>query len=202
MKATALLELMKMEKRTGKYSIGQLAEQEAIVLSFRNYTNEAPKNLPSKPTIEPQVIEKKPVVELNADVQLLVNAIKAEMDAIDDEKSRLANKMADIADNINCADIVAQIKALRGKWVQKNDLFWYVKTHGEMPEVQSIERPINLPNDKFELNKMLLNTRSNLSKYRSRLRDAKTEVNKQHYQKQIRISENLISEIDLKMTVV
>lgn len=197
-----MLELMKMEKRTGKYSNEQLAEQEAIVLSFQNYTNEPSKNLPTKPTIEPQIIEKKPVVELTPDVQLLVDSIKTEMIDIDDEKNRLANKMADIADNINCADIVASIKVLRAKWIQKNDLFWYVKTHGEMPEVQSADKPTYLPDDKFELNRMLLLARPRLSKYRKGLQTSKTDVKKQHYQKLIRIEENLISEIDLKMTVV
>lgn len=191
-----------MEQRLGKYTKNQIAEQEAILLSLKNYTIEAPKSLPVKPTIEPQIIEKKPATELNPDVQILVDGIKAEMDAIDDEKNELANKMVDIPDDVNCADIVAKIKALRKKWTSKNDLFWYVKTHGEMPEVQSVERTINLPDDKLELNKMLLNTRSNLSKYRSRLRDAKTDVNKQHYQKQIRMAEHLINEIDLKMTIV
>lgn len=187
-----------MEKRTGKHTKEQIAEQEAILISLRNFTNEAPKS----PTIEPQIIEKKAVVELSPDVQQLLDVIKAEMDAIDDEKNELANKMADIPDNVNCADIVAKIKALRKKWANKSDVFWYVKTHGEMPEVQSIEKAINLPEDKLELNKMLYNTRSNLSKYRAKLRDSKTEIKKQHYQKQIRMAENLISEIDLKMTNV
>lgn len=190
-----------MEKRTGKFSSEQIAEQEEIVLSLRNFIDSS-KSLQIKSAIEPQIIEKKPIFKLSDDVQLLVDAIKGEMNAIDDEKNELANRMVEIADNINCADIVANIKALRRKWVSKNDIFWYVKTHGEMPEVQSIENSINLPEDKFELNKMLLNARSNLSKYRSRLRGSKTDINKQHYQKQIRMAENLISEIDLKMTII
>lgn len=191
-----------MEQRLGKYTKKQIAEQEAILLSLRNFNFEAPKSLPVKPTIDPQIIEKKPVVELTPEVQQLVDAIKAEMDAIDDEKNDLANKMVDIPDDVKCADIVAKIKALRKKWTNKSDVFWYVKTHGEMPEVQSVERTIDLPEDKFELNKMLHNTRSNLSKYRAKLRDSKTDVKKHHYQKQIRMAENLISEIDLKMTNV
>lgn len=191
-----------MEQRLGKYTKKQIAEQEAILLSLRNFNIEAQKSLPVKPTIDTQIIEKKPVVELTPEVQQLLDAIKAEMDAIDDEKNELANKMVDIPDNVNCADIVAKIKALRKKWTNKSDVFWYVKTHGEMPEVQSVERTIDLPEDKLELNKMLHNTRSNLSKYRAKLRDAKTDVKKHHYQKQIRMAENLISEIDLKMTNV
>lgn len=191
-----------MQKKTGKYTDQQIAEQQDILLSLRNFNIESPKSLPVKPTIDPQIVEKKQVVELTPEVQQLVDAIKAEMDAIDDEKNDLANKMVDIKDDVNCADIVAKIKALRKKWTNKSDVFWYVKTHGEMPEVQSVERAIDLPEDKLELNKMLHNTRSNLSKYRAKLRDSKTDVKKHHYQKQIKMAENLISEIDLKMTNV
>jgi hypothetical protein len=200
MRAKAMLELMLMEKRTGKYTKEQIAEQEAILLSLQNFNAET-----IIPQIKPTVIEiteKKAVVELTPEIQNLVDSIKAEMNAIDDEKNELANRMVDIPDNINCADIVEKIKALRKKWTNKNDEFWYVKTHGEMPEVQSVERKIDLPVDKYELNKILHNTRSNLSKYRAKLRDSKTEVKKQHYQKQIRMAENLISDIDLKMTNV
>ena len=196
-----MLELMKMEKRNGKYTDDDITTQEQIITSLNNF-----KALPQIPesakTIEPQIIEKKSIVELSPSVQLLLNKIKSELDAIDDEKNTIANKMADIPDEINCIDDVQQIKSLRKKWVNKNDEYWYVKTHGEMPEVQSIEKPTNLPNDKMELNRMFLNTRTNLSKARKGLRDAKTEVKKQHYQKKIKIAENLIDEIETKLAVI
>lgn len=198
-----MLELMKMQKRTGKYTNEQIAEQEAILLSLQNYKAASPNTpipTPQKP-IEPQ-FEKKPIVELSNDVQLLVDKIKEEMDSIDDEKNRLANQMTDIPDHINCADIVAKIKSLRKDWQAKNDLFWYVRTHGEMPEVQSVEKPTFLPSDKFELNKMLLLARPRLSKYRKGLQTSKTDVKKLHYQKLIKIEENLIEEIETKMSVL
>lgn len=198
-----MLELMKMQKRTGKYTNEQIAEQEAILLSLQSYKAASPNTpIPTPPkTFEPQ-FEKKPIVELSDDVQLLVDKIKEEMNVIDDEKNRLANEMTDIPDNVNCAGTVAKIKALRKEWQAKSDLFWYVRTHGEMPEVQSVEKPTFLPSDKHELHKMLLLARPRLSKYRKGLQTSKTDVKKLHYQKLIRIEENLIEEIETKMSVL
>lgn len=198
---------MKMEKRTGKYSDADIKAQEAIVLSLQNYSNDSPPNQnPTKTTEKPASIvvnTDKKVAQIDDKVQKLLDSIKLEMDAIDNKKNRLGNKMTEIPDDVKCPELVKEIKALRKQWIEKNDVYWYVRTHGELPDVKSEpELKVELPNDKFELNKMLLNARSNVSKYRSRLLTSKTDVKKQHYEKNIRLTESLINQIALKMTLI
>jgi hypothetical protein len=192
---------MEQGLRTKTYTQEQVNEQRRIVNSLNGYVS---------PPISPPALapcpEEKQASEANLSpaVQQIIAQLKAEREKIDKQKNALANKMTTIPDQVNCKDLVQQIKQLRNAWIAKGDEILYVTRHGELPNAttSATNIVIELPADKMELNRMLLNTRSNLSKYRKRLALAKEDSQKQLQEKNIKKAELLIQNIEFKINAL
>lgn len=131
--------------------------------------------------------------------------LKEELQAIDRQKNRKINALAALPRNQNHRQEVQAIKAMREDYLRKSDEIYYFMNHGEKYQlkataaaVESEKLKVNdnldfesseywrqLPRDKVELNRLQLNTRSNLSKARGRQNTAKTEIKKADYGKKV-----------------
>lgn len=211
MKAQAILDLMLIRK--DKYKPEQIEAQRKIVADLNNYGLTPTANKVSlqesanywiashgkpAPATTPQQSE-----SLSPAVQQLLAQLRAERDAIDKQKNALANKMTLVPDGVNCKDLVQQIKKLREAWIAKGDEILYVTRHGALPSApDSTEIVVELPEDKLQLNRLLLNTRANLSKYRKRLALAKTDAQKQLQGMNIKKAEVYIRNIEFKLNTL
>ncbi|MGR3809583.1 hypothetical protein [Jiulongibacter sp. NS-SX5] len=120
--------------------------------------------------------------------QILIETLDAELAEIDAEKASLSNSLQGIPQTKNAKDVVDHILAKREEWKQKKDELLYVKKHGHLPdaltgsatngEFVQDEFMKSLPDDKYELDRMMRNLKSNLSpsKWPARAAKAKTEA--------------------------
>lgn len=185
--------------RKDKYTREQIDAQRKIAADLNGYVSP-----PTSPPAPPSVKEKPAETDLPPAVQQIIAQLKAERDSIDKQKNALANKMTLIPDQVNCKDLVQQIKKLRVAWMAKGDEILYVLRHHELPNATPANNEINieLPEDKMQLNRMLLNARTNLSKYRKRLALAKEDAQKQLQQKNIKKAEVLLRNIEFKLNAL
>ena len=134
-------------------------------------------------------------------VKEIIDKLEAERTAVDAQKKGLSTALAEIEERVIAREIVEDILFMRGKWQDLTDRIKYVYQFHKLPEapVESIfdehDFALILPNSKFELDKEIRNLGANLSKYRTRLQQSKTEVRKQHYQ-------TLIAQAELKFGVM
>lgn len=122
------------------------------------------------------------------ETQGLIETLDTELAEIDAEKASLSNSLQGIPQTQNAKDVVDKILAKREEWKQKKDELLYVKKHGHMPSevLDSARTDIfvqdefmkSLPDDKYELDRMMRNLKSNLSpsKWPARAAKAKTEA--------------------------
>lgn len=135
------------------------------------------------------------------DVKKIIDKLEAERSALDAQKKGLSTALAEIPEAVSAREMVEDILFMRGKWQELTDRIKYVYQFHKLPEapVESIfdehDFALILPNSKFELDRDIRNLGSNLSKYRTRLQQGKTEVKKQHYQ-------TLIAQAELKLGVM
>ncbi|WP_420153555.1 hypothetical protein [Siphonobacter sp.] len=129
----------------------------------------------------------------------LVKEVQQELFQIDAAKRRLSNQLDAVPAGKKCKDLVDQILKLRDDWTAKGDELRYVIEHGKRPEVETEsefdqgEFIRTLPREKLELDRLIRNEKSNLSKHRKKLRDASTDAKKAHYAIQVAQCEIRIS---------
>ncbi len=140
--------------------------------------------------------EKKP---LSPVIENLVKEVQRELFEIDASKRRLSNQLASMPVGQKCKELVDQILKLREDWRAKGDELRYVIEHGQRPEAEresefdESEYIRTLPREKLELDRLIRNEKSNLSKHRKKLRDASTDAKKAHYAMQVAQCEIRIS---------
>jgi hypothetical protein len=183
-----------------------LEKQEIIVNQFLKINEKDFKN--NSQRIREDLPKSK--VEKENEVDPILAEIRAELSAIDLEKNKQINLLASMPTSSNQKELVAKIKSLREEYVNKNDEVYYFLTHGERYRVTNEETEESgdtlnsimerLPKDKFMLNKKLNNRRSDLSKYKARLKEAKSEVKKVHQQKNISQAELEINAMEQLMS--
>lgn len=193
--ASAILERMEAEYKQDLIGLPTLENQRSIVKSY------------ATANLKPEVIKQKPIeipvediiedTTAKDDENPLLAGIQKQINQIDDLKTKKINELQNMPRDINQVQLVEEIKQLREDYLGKVDEYHYARVHGSASEVKS--EPIvimDLPTDRLELNRKLLNTRINLSKYRGRLKTAKTPAKKAHYLRKISQAEiqiNLIS---------
>lgn len=141
---------------------------------------------------------------LSAETVSILFNLKEELSAIDLQKAELSNNLASIPANVPARAVVDQIMELRRQWTEKKDQIDYVHAHGSLPVAAPVATAIDgvqswqqrLPSDRLAINQMLLNERSNLSKYRGRRAKAETLAKRQHYEVQIAKAEQKIAILD------
>lgn len=213
--AGALLERLELECAIGLVDAAAVAAQRDIYSRLRDYvlpdekTDLATQSGTDKQTKGLVVLtEEKPFVTTAAKVDEndpVLMRLRAELLAIDAEKTKAINLLATMPTDSRQVDLVNKIKDLREAWVSASDKIYYYIEHGEEVGVVRDEASDSsdliarlmesLPKDKFVLNKRLLNLRANLSKYRKRQQEAKTDVQRAHQLKNIAQAELEINAI-------
>ncbi|MHA8104810.1 hypothetical protein [Aquirufa nivalisilvae] len=194
--ASAILERMQAEYDQDLIDLPTLENQRSIVKSY------------ATANFEPEVIKQKPVeipvddlIEesiTKEDENPLLAGIQNQISQLDQLKTKKINELRNMPRDICQVELVQEIKQLREDYLSKVDEYHYARVHGVA--VQEIKEEtivtLDLPTDRLELNRKMLNIRTNLSKYRGYLKAAKTPAKKAHYTKlisQAEIQINLIS---------
>lgn len=142
----------------------------------------------SSPTSDFKALKSGDSPSPSPETQGLIETLDTELAEIDAEKASLSNSLQGIPQTKNARAVVDQILAKREEWKQKKDELLYVKKHGHMPDASAgsatggefvqDEFMKSLPDDKYELDRMMRNLKSNLSpsKWPARAAKAKTEA--------------------------
>ena len=134
----------------------------------------------------------------------LLEGLRARFSATDLQKAELSNSLASVPVTEPCLALVQAILALRGELMETKDQIDYVTLHGAMPsqEPGPTDDALDaawrkaLPADKVQINQMLLNERSNLSKNRKKQGEAKTATRQQHYAIVVAKAERRLAALD------
>ncbi len=189
----AVLRQRQLEHNRGLCSAAQLAEaQERLRAVVEHRPDGKPmEQAAPKRTERPWVPDGE---ELNPATAALIETLRAEFSAIDLQKAERCNALQDIPEDRPATAELAAIMSLRGALMEKKDQIDYVLLHGVLPSSAPVEEQAEgnlaawrekLPSDKVAINRMLLNERTNLSKYRDRAKKAETPAKKQHYAVQV-----------------
>lgn len=213
-------ELNKLQRRydSGDKSVQpQIAELKGILAGIVAYGLDRAAVTPERIITPASVAANKKLVaritnedQFTPEQQAMLQNLRDELTALDKEKSRKINALAKLDRSQNHRTEVQEIKNLREKWRSKSDEVYYFIAHGETykrsesravstepvdeADFESSEYWKTLPRDPAALVRIQLNTRSNLSKYKTRLKTAKTIVKQADYK--LKISK---AEIELRM---
>jgi hypothetical protein len=118
--------------------------------------------------------------------------IQKELAEIDNLKAIATNELQKADRSKNQKDLVQKVKALRKQYLEKSDEIYYFKRHGVKFEKEAENDNFDsgtflstLSRDKVRLFQDIKNKESSLSKFKTRLRDAKSDVKKAHQMKNI-----------------
>jgi hypothetical protein len=174
------------------------------------------KGINSDAVIYDSGMEEAPSLEEAAEL----DEIRKELHEIDMLKNAKCNELASKPRDTNQKALVDEIKALRVEYINKSDEIYYFKRHGErvsatldmtnnghQDSVDSIsfddsEYVKSLPRDKVELWRLRKNLEANLSKYKGRLLQSKTEVKKAAQRKNMSIANIKLNTIDQLMATL
>lgn len=200
----AKLKQLKLSVARGLAKATELREIEDALLKLNNHVPDGkpidstqPKKDERPWAPEPQSLSKETIA--------ILFSLKEDLSAIDLRKALLCNSLAAIPANVPARELVDQIMGLRQQWTEKKDQIDYVQAHGSLParsapvatatdEVAGWQQ--KLPSDRLAINQVLLNERSNLSKYKGRRAKAETLAKRQHYEVQIAKAERKIAILD------
>ncbi|RAJ92220.1 hypothetical protein LX87_05188 [Larkinella arboricola] len=202
-KALANYELKKMLARSGRVSAQEVEEARRIWEALRDYKpTEAARpivaTVPDPPAPKPPdsavVVPAMAVDEFTR----LIEDLTIERHEAHKQMCMRSNRLADYPDDQNVKDLVDEIQEWKRKRNEVAEKITFLRNNGRLPEpmpAQAAERSpevpesaflANLPADRYELNKLLVNS-LNPKLYRAKqgLKNAKLEIWKAHYQKEV-----------------
>jgi hypothetical protein len=200
-RARAKYDLVKMMVRSGRATEADLKEAKEQV---ERWTEQVSKPIKQVESTKERGLYRSDInygKSLSPDVKLIIDELEAKRTEVDNQKKVLMMALATIPENVLAKDEVNDILFLREKWQALSDKIRYVYQFEKLPEtpIESIfdehDFAKALPNNKYELDKEIKNLGANLSKYKARLQEAKTEVKRQKY-------ETLIAQAELKKAVM
>ena len=198
LKATALLENQQALQRAGRGDSKQVADLQRVVAQYKgNYQKTVEVLAPSQ--VQPGFVQHLPQQSLPPEVCLIVDKLRAEQQQIDHQKNQLADSLYAIPDTVNCRALVQEIKSLREEWAGKGDQIRFVMQYGALPDAPAVTQFDGsqfvqaLPQDLLDLDKKMKNRACDLSKYRKRLQEAKTQVSRATQERNIAQAEMEIS---------
>lgn len=212
--AKAELDRLLHLKALGEATQEQINAQLVIVDQFRlEFTNGFTVQLPVTDTADTQrgLNEPAPPNKKAKDTDPVILEIKAEMLAIENEKNQLGNQLAEMPTDSIQTELVGQIKGLRDQYVEKSDELYYYLNHGVRYQHDTADKPeewdeagfeAELPRSKYLLYKKLKNRRCDLSKYKKRLSESKTEVKRANQLKNISRAEIEINAMEQLLSTI
>lgn len=141
----------------------------------------------------------------------LLERLNVDLVEIDRKKAGLSNSLQSIARNVNAKGIVDEIIELREEWTKKKDEILHVKKYGNLPDkvLSSVtdgelsdEYMSSLPNDKYELDKLIRNLRSNLSKWPKKIDRVKSPGAKAELLQKIALGNLMMDAMVQKMNLL
>ncbi len=174
LKAASALENEIRLRRIGKADEQKIVQLQNVVSGFMKTSTP----VKSVEKIQEGFIKYEQEAVLSEELVLQIENIRKEMREIDAKKNKLGNSLYDIPDDVNCREIVAEIKYLREQWRTLGDQIYFIKKNGvARPENCSINESEflnSLPVNLLDLDRKIKNRKADLSKYKKRLQEAKT----------------------------
>ncbi|MGA0558293.1 hypothetical protein ACO2Q8_16660 [Larkinella sp. VNQ87] len=206
-KAQANYELKKMLVGAGRATAAEVEEARRIFDALKAYQPEAPGvdspcvDRPAVPTPAPKtaavesaaVVPGMPVPEFTK----LLEELTIERQEYHKQMCLRSNRLGDYPDETNLKDLVDEIQEYKAKRNAVAEKIAYLKANGRLPatpgpaddnapEVQESAFLANLPADRYELNKLLVNSlMPKLYRAKKGLAGAESELWKAHYRKEM-----------------
>jgi hypothetical protein len=138
--------------------------------------------------IELPIIYEKPTADINYTHEIIneISKLTQELQNIDIEKAHLSNKS--VSTKTTDLEITKAILKKRQEWIELKARIDYIKDNGRLPE--TINEDNTLPNDRYELQKLIDKTKFSVDNYKKRSKTSKTEISRK--QNEIKYSQALV----------
>ena len=130
---------------------------------------------------------------LDDEVKSYISQLKANLKAVFEEKNALCKKNVSTPPHVNTKELVDQIMDKRQQVVELKDAIFKAETTGKIPqkkEPETLDESFQdqLPNDKFQLDRMIKNIKINIKKDSDKAATVKTDVIRNMYLQKVAVN--------------
>jgi hypothetical protein len=149
----------------------------------------------------------KPDVPLNQAQEDTLSRLISEQNEIDRQKRQLSNRLKLVPKEQNAKPICDEILKLRNEWMCKGDDIRFFRQNGFLPDADGEGFDVtafskDLPKSKYELDQKIRYRRADLSRYKKRLQESKTEVQKVRQEKNIALAEAELRVMEMSFNLI
>jgi len=149
----------------------------------------------------------KPDVPLNQAQEDTLSRLISEQNEIDRQKRQLSNRLKLVPQQQNAKTICDEILKLRNEWMCKGDDIRFFRQNGFLPDADGEGFDVtafgkDLPKSKYELDQKIRYRRADLSRYKKRLQESKTEVQKVRQEKNIALAEAELRVMEMSFNLI
>ena len=149
----------------------------------------------------------KPDVPLNQAQEDTLSRLISEQNEIDRQKRQFSNRLKLVPQQQNAKTICDEILKLRNEWMCKGDDIRFFRQNGFLPDADGDGLDItafgkDLPKTKYELDQKIRYRRADLSRYKKRLQEAKSEVQKVRQEKNISLAEAELRVMEMSFNLI